>query len=64
MGYKAVNVPLVPGIAPPPELFLLDKWRVVGLALDAERLQTIRKERVRGLGVRGMKDGYADLAKI
>lgn len=64
MGHKAVNVPLVPGIPPPEELFAVDRWRVVGLTMDAERLQTIRSERVAGLGVRGMKDGYVDLAAI
>ncbi|WP_232549342.1 pyruvate, water dikinase regulatory protein [Propioniciclava soli] len=64
LGYKTVNVPLVPGIAPPEELFRIDPWRVVGLTLDPERLRLIRSERVRGLGVRGMKDGYVDLASI
>jgi len=64
MGYKAVNVPIVPGIAPPPELFGVDTWRIVGLTMDAERLQLIRSERVKGLGMRGMQDGYVDLARI
>lgn len=64
LGYKAVNVPLVPGIPLPDELFALEPWRIVGLTLDAERLRSIRSERVRGLGVRGMKDGYVDLASI
>lgn len=64
MGYKAVNVPIVPGIEPPSELFAVDRWRIVGLTMDAERLQRIRAERVKGLGVRGMKDGYANLAQI
>lgn len=64
MGYKAVNVPIVPGIAPPAELFAVDKWRVVGLTMKAERLQQIRSARVKGLGVLRMKDGYADLAHI
>ena len=64
MGYKAVNVPLVPGIEPPRELYELDRWRIVGLTMDAERLLKIRGERVRGMGGFGTKDGYADLAKI
>lgn len=64
LGYKTVNVPLVPGIAPPKELWELDKWRVVGLTMDAERLLKIRGERVRGMGGFGTKDGYADLVKI
>lgn len=64
LGYKAVNVPLVPGIAPPEELFGIDRWRIVGLTIDAERLLSIRNRRVKGLGGFGTKDGYADLAKI
>ena len=64
LGYKAVNVPLVPGIAPPEELFTVDRWRIVGLTMDAERLLMIRGQRVKGLGGFGTKDGYADLVKI
>lgn len=65
MGYKVVNVPLVPGIKPPAQLFDIDRWRVVGLTMDPEKLQQIRTERVKGLGVRrAMKDGYVDLAAI
>lgn len=64
LGYKAVNVPLVPGIAPPEELFTIDRWRIVGLTIDAERLLTIRNRRLKGMGGFGTKDGYADLAKI
>lgn len=64
MGYKAVNVPIVPGVAPPPELFGVESWRVVGLTMDPERLQLIRSERVKGLGMRGMRDGYVNLAVI
>ena len=63
-GYKTVNVPLVPGIAPPQELMGVDRWRIVGLTIDAERLLQIRNRRVRGLGGFGTKDGYADLARI
>lgn len=65
MGYKVVNVPLVPGIKPPEELFQIDRWRVVGLTMDPEKLRQIRSERIKGLGVkRAMKDGYVDLASI
>lgn len=64
MGFKAVNVPIVPGIAPPGELFEIDKWRIVGLTMSAERLQSIRSGRVKTLGVTAMGDGYADLGRI
>lgn len=64
MGYKAANVPLVPGIAPPPELHRVDRWRIVGLTMEAETLQSIRSKRVKGMGGFGNRDGYADLAQI
>lgn len=65
IGYKSVNVPLVPGIAPPPELFSIERWRIVGLTINAERLLQIRTRRAKSLGGYGTKDGgYADLAKI
>lgn len=65
VGYKTVNVPLVPGIKPPDELYKIDRWRIVGLTIDAERLLQIRSRRAKTFGGYGTKDGgYADLAKI
>lgn len=64
LGYKTANVPLVAGIAPPQELFALDRWRIVGLTIDPERLATIRGKRVKGLGRHRRSDGYDDLVKI
>ncbi|SER77524.1 hypothetical protein SAMN05443377_11016 [Propionibacterium cyclohexanicum] len=63
-GYKTVNVPIVPGIAPPEQLRSIERWRIVGLTIDAERLLQIRTRRVKGMGGFGTKDGYSDLAKI
>ncbi len=64
LGYKTANVPLVPGIAPPEELFTVDRWRIVGLTMKAEQLQVTRNQRVRAMGGFGTRDGYADLATI
>nr|NLI51168.1 kinase/pyrophosphorylase [Propionibacterium sp.] len=64
LGYKAVNVPIVAGVAPPKQLFDVDTWRIVGLTMSPQRLQQIRSERVRGLGVTRMGDGYDDLGRI
>lgn len=65
VGYKTVNVPLVPGIPPPRELYQVDRWRIVGLTIDAERLLQIRTRRAKSFGAYGTKDGgYADLVKI
>lgn len=62
-GLKAGNVPLVPGVDPPRELFELSRRKVYGLLADAERLVTIRRARVRGLGA-GSSLGYAEPAAV
>lgn len=64
LGYRAANVPLVPGIDPPAELAEVDRWRVVGLTMSPERLQMVRSHRIAGMGGFGTADGYADLAQI
>ncbi len=68
LGYRTANVPLVVDITPPPELLLVDRWRMVGLTMDPERLAEIRRERVGrlggGLGARSRKDGYTDLVRV
>jgi regulator of PEP synthase PpsR (kinase-PPPase family) len=48
-GFKTGNVPLVPGLDPPRELFELDPRKVVGLTIDPSTLVTIRQARMRGL---------------
>ena len=48
-GYRAANVPLVPGLPPPRELLELDPSRVFGLTIDADQLHTVRKNRARVL---------------
>ncbi len=49
-GIRAANYPLLPGREPPEELLQVDKCRVVLLTMNARRLQSIRRERVRVLG--------------
>ena len=61
LGYKTANVPLVKGIDPPPELFTVEPWKIVGLTIDAQRLSEIRGERIRWM--RGDRK-YADLVEI
>ncbi len=62
LGYKTANVPVVKGIEPPEELFSIDRGKIVGLTLQAERLREIRRERLRNMGSR--KRRYADLGEI
>jgi hypothetical protein len=64
LGYRTANIPLVPGIAPPDELFRVERWKLVGLTLDADRLREIRQKRVRALGSRRQGDGYTELIRI
>jgi len=51
-GWKVANVPLVPGIDPPAELFQVDARRVVGLTIDPSYLRAFRSERQHRLGLR------------
>ena len=62
MGYMAANIPIVRGVDPPPSLFQIDHWKLVGLTIDAERLREIRKQRARRLG--GGQRAYAELLEI
>ena len=62
LGYKTANVPVVKGIEPPTALFEVDQTKIVGLTIDAQRLQEIRKQRARRLG--GNQRAYAELLEI
>ncbi|WP_131103997.1 pyruvate, water dikinase regulatory protein [Ornithinimicrobium sufpigmenti] len=65
LGYKTANIPLVPGIPVPGQLHEVERWKIVGLSIDPERLQQIRGRRLRAMGSSGMhRDGYTDLVKI
>lgn len=48
---RAANVPLVPEIPPPLELFRVDKTKVVGLTAGVDRLKQLREERLRAMGL-------------
>ena len=61
LGYRTANVPIVKGIDPPPDLFRIDRAKVVGLTIDASRLAEIRAERVKLM--RGSR-AYAELTKV
>jgi regulator of PEP synthase PpsR (kinase-PPPase family) len=60
-GFKTANVPIVNGIEPPKELYEVEREKVVGLTISAERLAEIRSDRIRWM--RGGRR-YADLAEI
>src|SRR5216110_935793 len=62
LGYKTANVPIVKGIEPPAALFDVDPTKIVGLTIDAVRLQEIRRQRAARLG--GNQRAYAELLEI
>jgi regulator of PEP synthase PpsR (kinase-PPPase family) len=45
-GVKAANVPIVPGVPLPPEVFVKDGPLIVGLLISADRLIHIRRNRL------------------
>lgn len=63
LGYKTANVPIVNRIELPEKLWEVDRARLVGLKIDAERLAEIRGRRAASMGGR-TKGEYASLAEI
>lgn len=60
-GFKVANVPIVPGIPLPEELFEIDQHKIVCLNIDPEVLQKIRKVRQKHSG---LKPSYSDFRKV
>ena len=60
---KVANVPLVPEVLPPDELFEIGRDKVVGLTIAPDQLFAIRKERLLALGLRH-QSSYASLERI
>lgn len=62
-GVRAANVPLVPGMDPPPQLLRLPPNRVVGLRINVQRLLRVREARMPDLGMEADQD-YIDQKAI
>lgn len=61
-GFKVANIPLVPGVDPPKQVFDVPPWRIFGLMSTAETLSQIRYRRLgRAIGVAGT---YADVERV
>ena len=60
-GYKAANVPIVPGIPLPEELFEIDQHKIVCLNVDPEVLQKVRRVRQKHSA---LKPSYSDFRKV
>ena len=60
---KVANIPLVPEVSPPEELFKLSKGKCFGLTMSAEKLREIRVERLKHLGL-SSDSSYAKIERI
>ncbi|WP_077211149.1 pyruvate, water dikinase regulatory protein [Bacillus dakarensis] len=61
--YKVANVPLVPEVSPPDELYEIPRSKCVGLIITPDKLNMIRKERLRSLGLTSGAN-YASFERI
>ncbi len=50
-GIKVANLPLVPEVDPPEELFWIPPDKIIGLIINPHHLQQIRRERLKTLGL-------------
>ena len=60
---KVANIPLVPEVVPPRELFEISHKKIVGLTNSPEKLNEIRKERLKALGLTNNAN-YASMERI
>jgi [pyruvate, water dikinase]-phosphate phosphotransferase / [pyruvate, water dikinase] kinase len=62
-GIKVANLPVMPEVKPPAELFKIPSHRIIGLTMDAEHILRIRMERLKTVG---LPDGskYATLQRV
>lgn len=63
-GVKTANVPLVPGIDPPPQLFEAKNPLIVALIASADRIHQVRQNRYLGDGEDMPNSAYVDRASI
>lgn len=62
-GFKVANVPLVPELPPPRELFAISAGKIVGLRISVAKLNEIRVERVKAIGLPD-NASYANVQRI
>lgn len=60
---KVANVPIVPEVEPPEELFKVSIDKCFGLRANPEKLNDIRQERLKALGL-DAKANYANISRI
>ncbi len=60
---KVANIPLVPEVSPPEELKHIPSKRIIGLTLNIDNLNKIRKERLKAMGLKDTAN-YATFERI
>jgi regulator of PEP synthase PpsR (kinase-PPPase family) len=60
---KAANMPIVPEVEPPAELFKIPRRKIIGLTIRSQPLTHIRQERLKTLGLTSDAE-YASLERI
>lgn len=61
--YKVANLPLVPEVSIPKEIYQVDTKKLIGLIIDPEKLNEIRNERLKTLGL-SIDSAYAQNERI
>jgi [pyruvate, water dikinase]-phosphate phosphotransferase / [pyruvate, water dikinase] kinase len=61
--YRVANVPLVPEVPPPDELYKVPRNKCVGLIITPDKLNEIRKERLKSMGLKS-EANYASFERI
>src|SRR5699024_10718861 len=51
--FKVCNIPLIPEIEAPEELFKIDPKKIVGLIINPDKLNAIRIEKLKMMGLSG-----------
>lgn len=64
-GYKVANVPIVMGVEFPKTIFEINQEKIFGLTINPVVLQTIRKARVKTLGLKGdLMTNYSEMEHV
>lgn len=61
--FKVANVPLVPEMQPPDAIYSIKKEKIIGLRINPDKLNIIRQERLRTLGL-AENATYANVERI
>lgn len=63
-GVKALNIPLMPEVDTPNELYEIDRRKIIGLTIEATQLMDIRRHRLDKFGVSNRNIQYANSERV